>query len=77
MKKLAILISFTIIFTPLAHAKQRVTCKDFKTQKEAQAWYEQRKRAGQKGWKALDRDKDGQACNCLPGGNGTHCPKKK
>lgn len=59
-----------------AHAK-RVTCKSFKTQQEAQQYYEQRKRSGQSGWKSLDRDGDGKACDCLPGGNGKHCPKLK
>lgn len=52
-------------------------CADFSTQKEAQVWYEQRKKSGQTGWKNLDRDKDGFACDCLPGGNGKKCPKKR
>lgn len=52
-------------------------CADFSTQKEAQTWYEQRKKSGQTGWKSLDRDKDGSACDCLPGGNGKKCPKKR
>ncbi|QDK97348.1 excalibur calcium-binding domain-containing protein [Acinetobacter tandoii] len=52
-------------------------CADFSTQKQAQAWYEQRKKSGQTGWKSLDRDGDGQACDCLPGGNGKKCPKRK
>ena len=52
-------------------------CADFSTQKEAQVWYEQRKKSGQTGWKSLDRDKDGFACDCLPGGNGKKCPKKR
>lgn len=72
MKILLILVlGFTSIQT---YAKK---CADFKTQKEAQAWYEQRKKSGQTGWKSLDRDGDGQACDCLPGGNGTKCPKNK
>lgn len=52
-------------------------CADFSSQKEAQSWYEQRKKSGQTGWKSLDRDNDGSACDCLPGGNGQKCPKKK
>lgn len=50
---------------------------DFSLQQEAQSWYEQRKKSGQTGWKSLDRDGDGKACDCLPGGNGKNCPKKK
>lgn len=50
-------------------------CADFKTQQEAQKFYEARKKAGQTGWKNLDRDGDGRACDCLPGGNGKNCPK--
>lgn len=49
----------------------------YKNMQEAQSWYEQRKKSGQMGWKSLDRDGDGQACDCLPGGNGKKCPKKK
>ncbi|MCU4481362.1 excalibur calcium-binding domain-containing protein [Acinetobacter ursingii] len=52
-------------------------CADFANQKQAQAWYEQRKKSGQSGWKSLDRDGDGQACDCLNGGSGKKCPKKK
>jgi hypothetical protein len=72
MKFLLILVlGFTSI---QVYAKK---CADFSTQKQAQAWYEQRKQSGQTGWKSLDRDKDGSACDCLPGGNGKKCPKKK
>lgn len=44
---------------------------------QAQKWYEQRKKSGQTGWKSLDRDGDGQACDCLPGGNSKKCPKRR
>ncbi len=80
MKKLlATMLTATLLIstTTPAMAKQRVTCKSFKTQKQAQAYYNKRKKAGLAGWKSLDRDKDGKACDCLPGGNGKHCPKKK
>lgn len=52
-------------------------CKDFKTQKEAQIWYEKQKKSGGTGWKPLDRDNDGSACDCLPGGSGKKCPTVK
>lgn len=74
MKSLSLFISLSLLIPSLGFAK---TCKDFKTQKEAQIWYEQRKKSGQTGWKSLDRDKDGSACDCLSGGNGKKCPKAK
>lgn len=46
-----------------------MSCKSFSTQAEAQKWHDQRKRSGQTGWKALDRDKDGEPYECLPGGS--------
>lgn len=49
----------------------RVSCKSFKTQAEAQAYFIKHK------VKSLDRNGDGKACDCLPGGNGKKCPKKK
>lgn len=70
MKKL-LFLSLAISFLPtLASAKY---CKDFKTHQEAQAYFNAKK----PGYKRLDRDKDGSACDCLPGGNGKKCPKRK
>ena len=63
--------------TPLLSTAYAKACKDFSTHQEAQAWYEKRKKSGQTGWKSLDRDGDGYACDCLPGGNGKKCPKNK
>lgn len=71
--KFLIILAFGFTSIP-AYAKK---CADFKTHQEAQTWYEQRKKSVQTGWKSLDRDKDGSACDCLPGGNGKKCPKKK
>ena len=67
-----ILFSLSILFSTWATAAK---CADFKTQQEAQKFYEARKKSGQTGWKNLDRDGDGRACDCLPGGNGKNCPK--
>ena len=68
-----LILSMILILTPLSVYSKN--CADFKTQKEAQAWYEQRKKSGKTGWKSLDRDGDGKACDCLLGGNGKNCPK--
>lgn len=68
-----ILLSMVVLFPTWAFAAK---CADFKTQQEAQNFYEKRKKAGQTGWKNLDRDGDGRACDCLPGGNGKNCPKR-
>jgi hypothetical protein len=43
----------------------RTSCKNFNTQSEAQNYYD----AHKKGWKSLDRDKDGEPCECLQGGS--------
>lgn len=50
-----------------------VKCKDFQTHAQAQAYFNAKK----PGYKRLDRDHDGSACDCLPGGDGTHCPKNR
>ncbi len=68
MKYLLILV--IQIFSPLTFAQY---CKDFKTHQEAQAYFKAKK----PGYKRLDRDGDGFACDCLPGGNGKKCPKAK
>ena len=40
-----------------------VRCSDFNTQEEAQRYYETHHAYH------LDRDRDGEACECLPGGS--------
>lgn len=70
-------ILLSMIFCQFAYAEPRLQCSDFKTQASAQKFYEQAKAAGTNGWKSLDRDGDGRACDCLPGGNGQNCPKTK
>jgi len=46
-------------------ASARAKCADFSTQAQAQRYFE----AHKPGWKRLDGDKDGEACECLPGGS--------
>ena len=48
--------------------KYRVSCSNFSTQADAQLYFDIRKR----GWKSLDRDKDGEPCECLRGGSQEH-----
>lgn len=70
-----VLTATLLVATTPAFAKAK-TCKDFATQKQAQDYYEKRKKAGLTGWKSLDRDGDGRACDCNKGGSGKNCPKK-
>lgn len=62
MKKVFIIAISLLLAIPYAQAK-RVKCADFATQAEAQAYMERN------GAYYLDRDRDGQACECLPGGS--------
>lgn len=63
-------LALGILFIPTATFA--VKCKDFKTHAQAQAYFNAKK----PGYKKLDRDHDGSACDCLPGGSAKHCPKK-
>lgn len=59
-----LMIAALIAALPLA-AQAGISCKAFDDQAAAQAYY-----AAQKpGYKILDKDKDGEACECLPGGS--------
>lgn len=49
-------------------ASKAPTCKAFKDQPQAQRYFSNKKR----GWKRLDGDKDGEACECLKGGSSYH-----
>ncbi|TGU85322.1 excalibur calcium-binding domain-containing protein [Acinetobacter pittii] len=69
-----LLFASLVLMSVQPYAKK---CADFVSQKQAQTWYEKQKKSGLSGWKSLDRDNDGQACDCLPGGNGKKCPKRK
>lgn len=70
MKKIILCLIVIGLLPSIALAKY---CKDFKTHQEAQAYFKAKK----PGYKRLDRDGDGFACDCLPGGNGKKCPKAK
>ena len=65
MKKTLLFISIITLLTSSLQAKGK-TCKNFKNQSEAQAYFN----AHKQGWKRLDGDKDGEACECLQGGSG-------
>ena len=58
--KLTLTASALILSSVTARA---ATCSMFATQAEAQAFFIKYKA------KELDRDKDGEACECLPGGS--------
>ncbi|MBK0062602.1 MULTISPECIES: excalibur calcium-binding domain-containing protein [unclassified Acinetobacter] len=70
MKNLILALLIGLCLPSIAFAKY---CKDFKTHAEAQAYFNAKK----PGYKRLDRDGDGSACDCLPGGTGKKCPKNK
>ncbi len=59
-----VLIIAVFLISNIGYA-QRVSCKSFDDQAEAQRYFEAKK----KGWKSLDRDKDREACECLKGGS--------
>ncbi len=65
MKTITItIVIFSLLLFTNAYAA-RVKCADFKDQAQAQKYFKAKKR----GHKGLDRDKDGEACECLPGGS--------
>ncbi|WP_279573584.1 excalibur calcium-binding domain-containing protein [Volucribacter amazonae] len=59
--KMIMVLSFLLII-PIADAR-KARCSDFSTQAEAQAYMLRY------GAYYLDRDRDGEACECLPGGS--------
>ncbi|MGC6405053.1 excalibur calcium-binding domain-containing protein [Bisgaard Taxon 45] len=56
-------IALIIVMTACSVNAKRISCKHFLTQAEAQAYMEKY------GAHHLDRDRDGEACECLPGGS--------
>ena len=62
MKKLLLTtISLVLIASSFPAQAARVKCSDFKSQREAQAYFDAKK----PGYQSLDRDKDGIACEAL------------
>ena len=61
---IAFLATALVLSTSAVQAKG-VSCKSFNQQSEAQAYYQAKK----PGWKKLDKDNDGEACECLLGGS--------
>lgn len=59
MKALSLILMAAVSATAGA-----VACRDFGTQEEAQRYHEEHG-----GNTRLDGDKDGEACECLPGGS--------
>ena len=70
MKKLLVVCLGLAVLPTTSFA---VSCKSFKTHAQAQAYFNAKK----PGYKRLDRDHDGSACDCLPGGPQKVCPKKR
>ncbi|MCK3656304.1 hypothetical protein A4G19_11330 [Pasteurellaceae bacterium Macca] len=61
--KIAVLFTATFVVFSSTHVYAKKRCSDFSTQSEAQYYMEKF------GATYLDRDKDGEACECLPGGS--------
>ena len=66
MKKpiIALTLISLVLAAGMAEAKG-VSCKSFNKQSDAQDYMDAKK----PGWKKLDGDKDGEACECLSGGS--------
>lgn len=63
----AALVSAFLVAAQIAGA---VACRDFSSQEEAQHYHEEHG-----GNTRLDGDRDGEACECLPGGSAYGSPK--
>ncbi|WP_132689870.1 excalibur calcium-binding domain-containing protein [Volucribacter psittacicida] len=62
MYKKAVILLGLLLIVPISEAR-KARCADFATQAEAQAYMERY------GAYYLDRDRDGEPCECLPGGS--------
>ena len=63
---------FIFILAACCISAHAVQCRDFATQADAQRYHD-----AQGGNTRLDRDNDGEACECLPGGSAYGNPKCK
>ncbi|MFC3112129.1 hypothetical protein BKG91_06240 [Rodentibacter caecimuris] len=61
--KILILVSTLFLVMSSSYSFAKARCSDFSTQEEAQAYMVRY------GATYLDRDRDGEACECLPGGS--------
>jgi len=68
MKKILLIGTLTALMTLTLQA--RTTCNQFKDHKQAQRFFEKKGH----GYKLLDRDHDGEACECLRGGSSYNKP---
>lgn len=57
MKELLV-VSLLFLSVNSVYASKRISCKHSENQVEAQRYFDAKKR----GWKSLDRDKDGEPC---------------
>lgn len=60
-----ILLTIILMMGITLSIQARTTCSQFKDHKQAQRFFEKKGH----GYKSLDRDKDGEACECLRGGS--------
>jgi len=60
-----ILLTIALMAGITLSIQARTTCSQFKDHKQAQRFFEKKGH----GYKSLDRDHDGEACECLRGGS--------
>ena len=62
-------LALSVLMAAVSTTAGAVACRDFSSQEEAQKYHEEHG-----GNTRLDRDKDGEACECLPGGSAHGSP---
>lgn len=65
VKNVSLLVALPLLLAVGVAEAKGIACKAFSNQSQAQDYMDARKA----GWKRLDRDGDGEACECLPGGS--------